>query len=119
MDWTLKETNADLLEFTAKVTALRKAHPVFRRRRFFDGEPIRRADQVRDIAWLTTAGHEMTHDDWGSGFKFVGVFLNGEAIPEPNLRGERVVDDSFLLCFNAHKKPIEFTFPDSEYAQAW
>ena len=47
------------------------------------------------------------------------MFLNGEAIPEPNARGERVVDDSFLLCFNAHKKPIEFTVPDSEYAQAW
>ncbi|KAA0111815.1 glycogen debranching protein GlgX [Mycolicibacterium sp. P1-5] len=119
MDWSLKETNADLLEFTAKVTALRKAHPVFRRRRFFDGEPIRTGDQVRDIAWLTTAGTEMTHEDWGSGFKFVGAFLNGEAIPEPNARGEAVVDDSFLLCFNAHKKAIEFTFPDSEYAEQW
>lgn len=120
MDWSLTETNADLLEFTKKVTALRKAHPVFRRRRFFDGEPLRTGDQVRDIAWLTTAGTEMTHDDWVSGFKFVGVFLNGEAIPEPNARGgERVVDDSFLLCFNAHKKAIEFTVPDTEYAQAW
>ena len=119
MDWNLRETCADLLEFTKKVTALRKAHPVFRRRRFFDGEPIRSGDQVRDIAWLTTSGQEMTHDDWDSGFKFVGVFLNGEAIPEPNSRGERVVDDSFLLCFNAHKKAIEFTVPDSEYAQEW
>ncbi len=41
----------------------------------------------------------MTHDDWGSGFKCVAVFLNGDAIPEPNARGERVVDHSFLLCF--------------------
>lgn len=119
MDWTFKETNAALLEFTTRVTALRKAHPVFRRRRFFDGEPLRTGDQVRDIAWLTTAGQEMSHDDWNSGFKFVGVFLNGEAIPEPNARGERVVDDSFLLCFNAHKSPIEFTVPDGEYAQEW
>ena len=103
MDWTLRETNADLLEFTRKVTALRKTHPVFRRRRFFDGEPIRTGDQARDIAWLTPAGTEMTPEDWGSGsVKCVAVFLNGEAIPAPNARGERVVDDSFLLCFNAH-----------------
>jgi glycogen operon protein len=119
MDWTLKETNADLLEFTKKVTALRKAHPVFRRRRFFDGEPLRTGDQVRDIAWLTPAGQEMSHDDWNSGFKFVGMFLNGEAIPEPNSRGERVVDDSFLLCFNAHSKPIDFVAPDGDYAEEW
>ena len=58
---------------------------------------------MRDIAWLTPAGEEMTHEDWGAAFgKCVAVFLNGEAIPEPNARGERVVDDSFLLCFNAH-----------------
>jgi glycogen operon protein len=119
MDWTLRDTNAEMLEFTKKVTALRKAHPVFRRRRFFDGEPIRTGDQVRDIAWLTPAGTEMTHDDWGSGFKFVGVFLNGEAIPEPDSRGERVIDDSFLLCFNANDNPIDFVTPDDDYAEQW
>jgi glycogen operon protein len=119
MDWTCKETNADVLEFTKKVTALRKAHPVFRRRRFFDGEPIRTGDQVRDIAWLTPSGQEMTHNDWNSGFKFVGVFLNGEAIPEPNSRGERVIDDSFLLCFNAYAKPMDFVTPDGDYAEQW
>ena len=119
MDWALRETNADLLEFTKKVTALRKAHTVFRRRRFFDGEPIRTGDQVRDIAWLTPGGTEMSHDDWDSGFKFVGMFLNGDAIPEPDSRGERVVDDSFLLCFNAHSKPIEFVTPDGDYAEQW
>jgi isoamylase len=119
MDWSLRGTNADLLEFTRKVTALRKHHPVFRRRRFFEGEPIRSGDQIRDIAWLTPAGTEMTHDDWGSGFKCVAVFLNGDAITAPNARGERVVDDSFLLCFNAHSKPVDFVTPDGDYAEQW
>ena len=105
MDWSLVEKNADLLAFTRRVTGLRKNHPVFRQRRFFEGKPIRSGDQVRDIAWLTPAGQEMTPEDWGSGFgKCVAVFLNGEAIPAPNERGERVVDDSFLLCFNAHDR---------------
>jgi glycogen operon protein len=56
MDWSLCEKNADLLEFTRKVVKLRTNHPVFRRRRFFEGKPIRSGDQVRDIAWLTPAG---------------------------------------------------------------
>ena len=120
MDWSLSETNHELLEFTRRATALRRAHPVFRRRRFFDGRPIRSGFQVRDIAWLTPAGAEMTPEDWGSGFgKSVAVFLNGEAIPEPNSRGERVVGDSFLLCFNAHDAGVDFVTPDGGYAQEW
>lgn len=119
MDWTMCDTNADLVEFTRRVTALRTEHPVFRRRRFFEGKPLRTGDQVRDIAWLTPSGTEMTSKEWDSGFKFVGMFLNGDAIPSPNLRGERVVDDTFLLCFNAHTNPIEFVAPDATYAAEW
>ena len=120
MDWGLREKNADLLEFTGKVTTLRKKHPVFRRRRFFDGKPIRTGDQARDIAWLTPAGQEMTPEDWGSGFgQCVAVYLNGEAIAAPNARGERVVDDSFLLCFNSHDETVDFVTPDGDYAEQW
>jgi isoamylase len=108
------------LAFTRKVTAFRKNHPAFRRRRFFEGKPIRTGDQIRDIAWLTPAGEEMTPEDWGSGLgKCVAVFLNGEAIPSPNERGERVVDDSFLLCFNAHDQEQHFIAPKLAYAQQW
>jgi isoamylase len=120
MDWSLVDKNSDLLEFTRKVSALRKAHPVFRRRRFFDGEPIRSGDEVRDIAWLTPAGKEMQHQDWGGEFgKSIAVFLNGDAIPEPDARGERVVDDSFLMCFNAHDHEVDFVIPSDDYATEW
>ena len=120
MDWSLCEKNAEQLEFTRKVTKLRRKHSVFRRRRFFEGKPIRTGDQVRDIAWLTPKGNEMTPEDWGSGLdKCVAVFLNGDAIPAPNERGERVVDDSFLLCFNAHSKQVDFVAPDDSYAAQW
>jgi len=120
MDWSLIDKNSDLLAFARKVTTLRKNHPVFRRRRFFEGEPIRSGGEVRDIAWLTPDGREMNHDDWGKSFhNCVAVFLNGNAIAAPNARGERVVDDSFLLCFNAYHQPIEFVMPDDDYAQEW
>lgn len=75
---------------------------------------------MRDIAWLTPVGAEMTPEDWGSGFgRCVAVFLNGEAIPTPDARGERVVDDSFLLCFNAHDDAVDFVTPDGPYAAEW
>ncbi|MCW2552994.1 MAG: treX [Mycobacterium sp.] len=120
MDWSLGETNADLMTFARTVTALRKNHPVFRRRRFFDGKPIRNGDEeIRDIAWLTTAGVPMTPEDWNSGFQSVAVFLNGDAIPAPDARGERVVDDTFLLCFNAHSDPVEFAAAEGDYAAEW
>ena len=121
MDWSLVDKNADLLTFARKVTSLRRNHPVFRRRRFFDGEPIRTGDEARDIAWLTPSGREMTHDDWDKSFhhKCVAVFLNGDAITAPDARGERVVDDSFLLCFNAHDQEVEFVTPNDDYAQQW
>ncbi|WP_046300121.1 glycogen debranching protein GlgX [Mycobacterium sp. UM_Kg27] len=120
MDWTLAERNADQLAFTRAMTALRTAHPVFRRRRFFEGRPLCGGDEVHDIAWLTPAGQEMTQQDWGSEFgRCVMVFLNGEALPEPDLRGQRIIDDSFLLCFNAGETPVEFVTPNTDYAHVW
>jgi isoamylase len=120
MDWSLCEKNADLLAFTRKAVALRKNHPVFRRRRFFAGKPIRTGEQIRDIAWLTPAGEEMTPEDWGAAFgKSIAVFLNGDAIPEPNSRGELVTDDSFLLCFNAIDQVLDFVIPADRYAEQW
>lgn len=119
IDWSNTDEYADILDFARRVTALRAKHPVFRRRRFFEGRHIKSADRNRDIAWFNRDGVQMTPDDWQSGIKSVAVFLNGDAIPEPDARGERVVDDSFLLCFNAHAYPVEFLTPDGKYARQW
>ncbi|CAN3131509.1 glycogen debranching protein GlgX [Mycobacterium sp. smrl_JER01] len=120
IDWSTAD--ADLLEFTRTVSRLRADHPVFRRRRFFSGKPVGRRGQagLPDIAWFTPEGAEMTGEDWGSGFaKSVGVYLNGHGIPDMDTRGQRVIDDSFLLFFNAHHEPIEFTLPAEEFAASW
>jgi glycogen operon protein len=119
MDWSLAETNADLLEFTSAVVHFRRRHPVFRRRRFFQGKPIRRGEELRDIAWFTPTGEEMSEADWGAGFgRSITVFLNGEGISDRDPWGESVVDDSFLLCFNAHDGELEFTVPEG-YGRSW
>ena len=120
MDWSLADKNADLLAFTSTVIALRHAHPVFRRRRFFAGKPIRWGDQALDIAWLTPSGEEMTAEHWDSGFgKSLAVFLNGDGIAETDLRGEKITDDSFFICFNAHHEDIDFHMPPEWYGLEW
>jgi isoamylase len=118
-DWSLKEENADLVALTARLAEFRREHPVFHRRRFFHGRPIHGTD-VTDIGWFTPDGTDMTDDDWESGFaKSVGVFLNGDAIPDPDPRGERITDDSFLLLFNAHHETLPFIIPDRDWGDRW
>ncbi|MCX2710918.1 glycogen debranching protein GlgX [Mycolicibacterium sp. J2] len=120
IDWV--NADQELIEFTRRVGALRRAHPVFRRRRFFDGRPVRQraAGGLPDIAWLRPDGTEMDDDDWDSGFgKSVAVFINGNGIPDRDARGQRITDDSFLLCFNAHHEPIEFTLVAGEFGERW
>jgi glycogen operon protein len=121
IDWS--KVDVDLLAFTRRIATLRREHPVFRRRRFFDGRPVRRrggGGGMPDIAWFTPDGDEMTEEDWDSGFgRSIAVFLNGQGIPDHDSRGQRVVDDSFLMCFSAHDQEIDFTVPGTDYAEAW
>ncbi|MEU5695626.1 glycogen debranching protein GlgX [Actinosynnema sp. NPDC020468] len=120
VDWSLAEKNHDLMAFTGALTAFRAKHPVLRRRRFFQGKPIRKGDELRDIAWFTPSGEEMTEQNWGDGFgRCVVVFLNGEGIPDLDQRGMRVLDDSFLVAFNAHHEDIEVTLPEPDYGPQW
>ena len=120
IDW--KNLDVDLLAFTRYVSSLRRDHPVFRRRRFFDGLPVGRRGRkgLPDIAWLRPDGSQMTKQDWGSGFgRAVAVFLNGQGIADRDGRGERVVDDSFVLCFSAHHEHIQFMLPPASYGRNW
>ena len=120
VDWNQTRTNSELVEYTQFLTELRAEHPVFRRRRFLRGGPLGAETDDRDIAWLTDAGRVMTTYDWNFDFgKSLMVWLNGDAITEPDRRGHRIEDDSFLLCFNAHHEDIMFQIPGTEYAHSW
>ncbi|HYS34417.1 MAG TPA: glycogen debranching protein GlgX [Pseudonocardiaceae bacterium] len=120
MDWSATKEDRRLLEFTSALTRFRKAHPVFRRRRFFAGTPISKDDELGDIAWFTPSGEKMTEQNWDDGFgKAVMVFLNGAGIPDLDQRGMRVLDDSFLMAFNAHYEDIDMTLPDQDYGDGW
>jgi isoamylase len=120
-DWS--EVDDDLLTWTRRVIALRRAHPVFRRRRFFQGLPLRgasSADQLPDIGWFRPDGRPMTDADWDVGYaKSLGVFLNGTAIRDPDIHGRPVVDDSFYLVFNGWDQEIDFTLPEARWTPMW
>jgi len=122
VDWAVRaEDDTELLDYVRRLIKLRAEHPVFRRRRFFRGQAIRGGRQrLGDIAWFTLAGEEMTGDDWDAGFvKSLTVFLNGRAISEPDRRGGRIQDDSFLLLFNASEQDLVFIIPPRRYGQRW
>jgi isoamylase len=115
VDW--EDADEPLADFVRTLTRLRAEHPVFRRRRFFTGRSD--GEQLPDIVWLRTDGTEMGHEDWDTGKLTLAVFLNGDAIAEPGLRGETITDDSFLMLLNASPDDVEFTLPDGPYAQQW
>jgi isoamylase len=116
-DW--EATDEALLEFTRRLIRFRREHPVFRRRRWFEGRPLR-GSRVSDIAWFDPAGTEMSDEQWQVGFaKSLAVFLNGDAIPSPGPRGERVTDASFLVFFNAHHEALPFRLPEARWGRSW
>ena len=120
VDWSLMDSERTMVDFTRALSALRRDHPVFRRRRFFRGRhPGASSSFPGDIVWLTPAGREVTEHDWRAGAKSLAVFLNGDKISEPDPRGERITDDRFLLLFNAEADAVSFTLPGVRYGREW
>ena len=116
-DW--EDLDGTLVAFTTRMVALRREHPVFRRRRWFLGRPLH-GKGIADLAWFRPDGTEMEEKDWESGFaKSMAVFLNGNAIASTDARGARVVDDSFLVVFNAHHEEVDFTLPPDHFSSRW
>jgi isoamylase len=111
VDWSAEAVDQDLLGFTQALVEFRRQHPIFRRRKWFQGRAIY-GSEANDIAWFNPDGSPMTSQQWETDFaKAVGIFLNGEAIAIPGERGEHILDDSFLLFFNAHHEPLKFLIP--------
>ncbi|USQ81888.1 glycogen debranching protein GlgX [Ornithinimicrobium faecis] len=121
VDWGLEPQEQELLDFTSALIALRKDHPVFRRRRFFAGDAEHGGQsELGDIVWYAPQGLIMDDDAWQSHFaRSIMVFLNGEAIAAPDERGQPVTDEHFLLLFNAHHEVVDFTLPEGIDATSW
>ena len=117
LDWDAADK--ELLDFTQQLISLRKKHPAFCRRRWFQGQPIK-GSGVEDIAWFLHDGTEMTEKHWNEDFaKSLGVFLFGRGLHAVGSKGEQILDDSFYIIFNAHHEMLEFTLPPEKYGKEW
>ena len=120
-NWDLDDSQKDLLEFVSKLIHLRLEHPVLHRRRFFTGrEPGAPDDKIPQVEWMDHTGSIMDMEDWSNTHAFsVMIYLNGSDIPEADWYGNQMVDNNFILIFNAHYEPIMFTLPDERYGKKW
>ena len=111
IEWSIDADIARLLEFVRRMLEIRRTHPVFHRRHFFQGRPLH-GSELKDITWLKPDGDEMTPEEWSQDFaRCLGVYLGGDALDETDAHGHALRDDSFLLLFNAHHEPISFRLP--------
>ena len=120
-NWDLDDSQKDLLEFVSKLIHLRLEHPVLHRRRFFTGrEPGDPDDKIPQVEWMDHTGSIMDMEDWSNTHAFsVMIYLNGSDLPEADWYGNQMVDNNFILIFNAHYEPIMFTLPDERYGKKW
>ncbi len=118
-DWNMDLQKQELLEFTRKLSGIRKAHPNLHRRKFFQGRPIR-GQKIRDIIWLKTDGTEMTDQDWNAIWvKCIGIFLDGKITDEYDENGKMALDDNLLLVLNSYSEPLPFKLPAFLAGKRW
>jgi isoamylase len=118
-DWDLNAERLSLLEFTRKLIELRREHANLHRRKFYQDRSIRGSAE-RDIVWLRPDGEEMTDEEWTAGWvRCLGVMLNGDTLDHVDEKGERVIDDTFLILLNPHHEPIKFYLPESPRKKCW
>lgn len=111
VNWDIDSHDREFMKFVRSVIFLRKNHPVFRRRHFFQGRHIKGVN-VKDILWLRPDGEEMTDKEWSMYHaRCLGLLLHGDAIEEHDERGGRIYDNTYLLLLNANPERIAFRMP--------
>ena len=119
MNWELDGRAIALRDFTRRLIALRHAHPVFRRPTFLTGKEHEDSG-APDVWWFRPDGRAMARRDWERGDAFaLGAFLNGAEIVAETREGEAIVDDSFLVLFNAWQDSLSFRLPPVRFGRRW
>ncbi len=120
MPWEVDADAEDMLAFTARLVALRRSHPVFRQGAFFSGRALGQDGVVKDLAWFSADGREVTREQWfDAGVRTLGMYLDGHGIRTRGPRGERVVDDSFLLLLHTEPSDTVVSLPGPPWAESY
>jgi isoamylase len=117
-DWTPSGESEQMHAFTRRLIALRRGHPVFRRESFLRGRELR-GSGLPDVWWFRADGAKMTRRDWQGGRHRLGMFLNGREIPSRGPQGQDIVDDSFVVLFNAEPEECPFMLPRTRFGVQW
>jgi isoamylase len=117
INWEQADTR--LHDFTRKLIKMRTTHAVFRRRRWFQGQPIHGLG-LQDIAWFLPDGSEMSDEHWNEHHaKCLAMYLNGRGVHSRGAKGEVIIDDSFYVIFNAAHHPMDYQLPTEKYGPYW
>ena len=109
--WDIGDDEKAFFAYVQRLVRLRREHPMFRRRSFFQGRRIH-GSGAKDIVWLAPEGREMSDEEWHQSYaRCLGLFMAGDQLNEYDQRGKRLTDDNFLLLFNAHHEEIAFRLP--------
>ncbi|WP_083266596.1 glycogen debranching protein GlgX [Arthrobacter sp. U41] len=103
INWALADEN--MIDFSSKLATLRRDHPVFRRRTYFDGRPVAPAEGLRlpDILWLNADGSPRSGSQWDQSWgKSLACYLSGRGVRTRRNEPE----DDFLIVFNASSKDV-------------
>jgi isoamylase len=112
VDWAGADTA--LRDFTTKLIAFRRAHPVFRRRRFLAGA------EANELQWFTPAGSPMDGGDWADpNARAIAIYLDGSDDPDRADDGTLLVDDDFLVLVNSWWEPLGFALPSTRPQARW
>ncbi len=117
LDWEGRDN--DLLEFTSRLIQFRLNHPVFCRKKWFQYKPIK-GRGITDIEWFLPEGYTMSDEHWNSTIaKSLAIYLSGYGLDSVTEKGERIVDDTFLLLINSDENEVLFTLPDANWGKSW
>ncbi|MCW2539154.1 MAG: glycogen debranching enzyme GlgX [Frankiales bacterium] len=120
IDWNDTAEGRDLLDLTRRLIALRKSAPVLRQPAFFEGRPVDGGDGCKDLAWFHPDGRELADKDWyDRSLSTVGMYLDGRGLRHRGSRGEKLIDDSYLMLLHSGDEPVDFVLPGSPWADRY
>ncbi len=119
IDWSLDKERREFLKFVRQVFKLRRSNPVFRRRRFFAGDPIRQ-DGSKDVSWLRADGNELTLANWQDAkLRVFGMLIHGQSSDEIDERGRPTRGQTLLMLLNASARSAYFQLPSVQNTGGW
>lgn len=119
INWETDRSGKELLGFTRSLIRFYQSHPIFRRRKFFQGKR-NGSNGIKDITWYRSDGKEIQQEDWDNpDIHSLGMCLAGDAIEGVDERGKNITDDTMFIVLNSLNRSQKFLLPSFEKGNEW